>query len=155
MTARRMERTTRQTTRTTSACGAIPTARAGACLFRRRRKSQQDLGLGPERSAHTREAINKQKTTFHHELDSGMWRGMMVPNACVKRSSEETPDLRFERTLCRLKKNRARLIIMSNSQKAYLELLRKKDCSESRRFRHTLCGWMYVDSALTLPVPYG
>ena len=84
-----------------------------------------------------------------------MWRGMMVPNVCANLSSGEAPDFRFERTLCRLKKNRNLFIIMSNSQNAYLELLLKKDCSESRRFRHTLCGWMDVASALTLPVPYG
>lgn len=84
-----------------------------------------------------------------------MWRGMMVPNVCANLSSGEAPDFRFERTLCRLKKNRNLFIIMSNSQNAYLELLLKNDCSESSRHRHTLCGWMDVASALTLPVPYG
>ena len=51
----------------------------------------------------------------------------MVPNACANLSSGAAVDFQLERTLCKLKKNKCRLIIMSNCQKAYLELLLKND----------------------------
>lgn len=35
-----------------------------------------------------------------------MRRGMIVPKVCANLSSEEAPDFKLDRTLCKLKKNR-------------------------------------------------
>lgn len=107
----------------------------------------------PRSRAHTK-SNNKNTTATFHQLElSGMRRGMMVPNVCVNLSSEEAPDFKLERIRCRLKKKRCRFIVISSSQNAYREDLRKNDCSESSRFLHTRAGWVEVVSALTLPVP--